>query len=59
MSALDPWIGAFIAAQLACKVRTEVKDYDLNPYTTVIKHLITGEYYENGALPYNYSKQRL
>ena len=23
-------IGAFIAAQLACKVRTEVKDYDLN-----------------------------
>ncbi len=34
------------------------KDYDLNPYTTVIKHLITGEYYENGALPYNYSKQR-
>ena len=23
-------IGAFIAAQLACKVRTEIKDYDLN-----------------------------
>jgi hypothetical protein len=36
-----------------------VKDYDLNPYTTVIKHLITGEYYyENGTLPYNHSKQR-
>ena len=23
-------VGAFIAAQLACKVRTEIKDYDLN-----------------------------
>ena len=32
-----------------------VKDYDLNPYTTVIKQLIKHKNNEN--IPYNHSKQ--
>jgi len=31
------------------------KDYDLNPYTTVIKQLIKHE--NNDIIPYNHSKQ--
>jgi len=33
-------------------------DLDINPLATIMKHLITGKSYENGALPYHHSKQR-
>ena len=35
-----------------------VKDLDINPFTTIMKHLLTGDYNENGALPHHHSKPR-
>ena len=34
------------------------RDLDINPLTTVIKHVLIGEYNENGALPHHHSKPR-
>ena len=34
------------------------QDLDINPLTTVMKHVLIGEHNENGALPHHHSKPR-
>ena len=34
------------------------RDLDINPFTTIMKHLLIGEHNENGALPHHHSKPR-
>ena len=33
-----------------------VKDLDINPFTTIMKHLLTGDYNENDTLPHHHLK---